>query len=106
VRQGPLQKGGGHNDKQVMELAGGLGVVAKLALTSNAIQQEQVRAECAAPILARALGWGDLVPVTAMRAVVSRATGEYVPEHLAEPSAASGRHEDHAAQCAEATPGA
>jgi hypothetical protein len=78
VQQGPLQKGGGHQDKQIAVLDGGVGVVMKLAPTGDGTKQTQVRAECAAPILADMLGWSDLVPVTAMRVVTSLASHEQV----------------------------
>jgi hypothetical protein len=66
----PLPGGGGHQHKQLLILDGGLGVVAKLAEPDPAASQ-RVRAEVAAWQLTLELGWEDLVPATALRAVRS-----------------------------------
>ena len=79
VEQGPLTKGGGHPDKQLAVLEGGVGVVVKLALPGDRVKHDQVRAECAAGLLANALGWQDLVPATALRVVESITTRELMP---------------------------
>lgn len=78
VDQGPLQRGGGAHDKQLIVLDGGVGVIAKPAPTGDANMQLQVRAECAASILAEALGWPDLVPVTTIRVVPTLDGQEHV----------------------------
>lgn len=77
VHAGPLPLGGGHQQKQLVVLDGGLGVVAKLA-EGAATAPAQVRAEVAAWVLVRELRWSDLVPTTTLRAVRSIHTGNDV----------------------------
>lgn len=78
VVQGPLHRGGGHPDKQLAVLEGGIGVVVKIAVAGDPVKQAQVRAERAAALLASALGWDDLVPATVFRVVESLASDDYV----------------------------
>lgn len=73
-----LNGGGGHGDKQLIVLEGGVGLVAKLAEGPIPTAYLQIRAECAAWILAQELGWSDLVPVTTFRVVQSIFTANYV----------------------------
>ncbi len=73
-----INRGGGHQDKQLVVLDGGVGVVAKLAEGANATAHLQIRAERAAWLLAQELGWRDLVPLTAFRVVQSIFTENYV----------------------------
>src|SRR5437868_4554777 len=70
--------GGGGQEGQLVVLEGGVGVVAKLAESGNATHQLQIRAECAAWLLAQLLEWPDLVPVTTMRVVRSLRTDSYM----------------------------
>lgn len=72
-----LPGGGGHQNKQLLILEGGLGVAAKLA-EPDPIASQRVRAEVAAWTLAQDLGWTDLVPTTAIRAVRSSFSGNDV----------------------------
>ena len=75
----PLPGGGGHQHKQLLILDGGLGVVAKLAEGGDPGRiSQQIRSEVAAGILARELGWAELVPTTALRAMRSSFTGAMV----------------------------
>jgi hypothetical protein len=59
--------GGGHPGKQLVVVRGGIGALAKLA--HNEAEQRQCQSEVGAFVLADALGWGDLVPVTVFRSV-------------------------------------
>jgi hypothetical protein len=77
LHAGPLAGGGGHQYKQLLILDGGLGVAAKLA-EPDPIASQRVRAEVAAWLLVRELGWTDLVPTTALRAVRSIHSGNDV----------------------------
>jgi hypothetical protein len=61
--------GGGHPDKELVVMRGGVGALAKLARTET--EMRQCRAEVMAYQLARALAWDDLVPVTVLREVPS-----------------------------------
>jgi hypothetical protein len=79
IVQGPLHRGGGHPDKQLAVVEGGIGVVVKMAVPGDPVKQAQVRAERAAAVLAIALDWDDLVPATAFRVVESLASDDYVP---------------------------
>jgi hypothetical protein len=74
----PLDRSGGGQEAQLLVLEGGVGVVAKLAESGNATHQLQIRAECAAWLLAQLLEWPDLVPVTTMRVVRSLRTDSYM----------------------------
>jgi hypothetical protein len=64
---GDFAGGGGHADKQLVVLRGGVGALAKLGREEPA--RRQCRAEVAAYKVAQALGWADLVPVTVYREV-------------------------------------
>src|SRR5437867_2304595 len=63
--------GGGHPDKQLVVVRGGIGALAKLA--RNETEVRQCRAEVGASLLARAMGAADLVPMTVYREVPSTA---------------------------------
>jgi hypothetical protein len=71
IQSGPMPGGGGHRDKQVVVLTGGVGAVATLAEAPDPVTYVRVRAEQAAWVLAQELGWEDLVPVTSQRVVES-----------------------------------
>lgn len=59
--------GGGHPGKQLVVVRGGVGAIAKLAHHDH--ERQMVRAEAGTYLLARELGWDDLVPVTVIRDV-------------------------------------
>lgn len=59
--------GGGHPDKYILTLEGGVRALAKLGRDPQ--QHEDARREVAAVVVARTLGWGDLVPATVLRTV-------------------------------------
>ncbi len=61
--------GGGHPSKQLVVIRGGVGALAKLARSEP--ETRQCRSEVGAYVLAHALGWDDLVPVTVYREVPS-----------------------------------
>jgi hypothetical protein len=61
--------GGGHANKQLVLIRGGIGALAKLATDDQS--RKQANAEVAGYLLARLLGWDDLVPVTVFRTVPS-----------------------------------
>jgi len=63
--------GGGHPDKELVVVRGGVGALAKLA--RNETEERQCRAEVGACLVARAVGASDLVPVTVYREVPSAA---------------------------------
>lgn len=73
LREAPIdvtatfEGGGGHPGKQLVVVRGGIGALAKLAHQPN--EKTMIRAEGAAYLLARELGWDDLVPVTVVREV-------------------------------------
>jgi hypothetical protein len=60
--------GGGHPGSYLVILEGGVGCLAKRE-SANAEAPQMVRRERAAWILARALGWNDLVSATVLRAI-------------------------------------
>jgi hypothetical protein len=64
----PLGGGGGHPSKEVYVLEGGITVLAKMD-DGQPISGEMMRAERAAWIVCRALGWTDLVAATVLRKV-------------------------------------
>src|SRR3954451_22410300 len=66
---GHFPGGGGHADKQLVVVRGGVGALAKLA--RNEQEARQCRSEVGVYQVARALGWADLVPVTVLREVPS-----------------------------------
>jgi hypothetical protein len=70
---GDFAGGGGHADKQLVVLRGGVGALAKLGREEPA--RRQCRAEVAAYHVAQALGWADLVSVTVYREVPTREGG-------------------------------
>ena len=74
----PLSTGGGHSDKRRLILEGNVVAVAKpdLGGTSSA----QIRSEVAACLLARELGWADLVPATVLRSAVELEPGGRVAD--------------------------
>jgi hypothetical protein len=59
--------GGGHPDKQLVVVRGGIGALAKLV--RNETEQRQCQAEVGAWLVARAMGAADLVPTTVYREV-------------------------------------
>lgn len=59
--------GGGHPDKQLVVVRGGIGALAKLV--RNEQEMRQSRAEVGAYLVAQALGWDDLIPTTVWREV-------------------------------------
>ncbi len=61
--------GGGHPNKQLVVVRGGMGALAKLARSEQ--ETRQCRSEVGTYVLARALGWDDLVPLTVLRDVPS-----------------------------------
>ncbi len=63
-------EGGGHPSKELVVLRGGIGALAKLALSEP--ERRQCRSEAGAYVVAHALGWDDLIPVTVLRAVPTR----------------------------------
>lgn len=67
--------GGGHPSKQLVVVRGGIGALAKLARSDA--EMRQCKSEVGAFVLARALGWDDLVPLTVFREVP---TGDGVAE--------------------------
>jgi|1186.fasta_scaffold23554_2 hypothetical protein len=69
---GHFPGGGGHADKQLVVVRGGIGALAKLA--RNEQEARQCRFEVGVYQVAKALEWGDLVPATVLREVPT-ATG-------------------------------
>jgi hypothetical protein len=61
--------GGGHANKQLVLVRGGIGALAKPAMDDQS--RRQANAEVAGYLLARLMDWDDLVPVTVFRTVPS-----------------------------------
>jgi hypothetical protein len=72
---------GGAHEKRLLILEGGVGVIAKPADVSPEAPQ-MVRREAAAWVLARLLGWSDLVAATVIREIPSFSSGGDVEASL------------------------
>jgi hypothetical protein len=68
---------GGAHDKRLLILEGAVGVIAKPADASGEAPQ-MMRREVAAWVLARTLGWSDLLAATVLRHIRSFSSGEQV----------------------------
>jgi hypothetical protein len=79
---GAFDRGGAHPDKRLVVFEGGVGALAKPARAGDAEKTAMVRCEAAAWVLARDLGWHDLVATTILRQVPLESGGEDVEASL------------------------